>query len=286
MGFFNIFFKSTGEIAIELNRDNSELIREWESYVKTLSEKKNLTDNVPIDIVRLTELLRIGLDNIEIEEKDDAEIMKDLKSVSHDKRIQRVHRLKDVLDHALSKYRYVYALLEQIHHVLIREHSLAKAISRNSQDRKLIKYLQEQVDLEMALTKKINQLNKEHGPNTFARLFSDLARGEATIKVLDAIGKRHFDRMHRLFENEVEKSITIQWVNKVVESIEDRVHDAEADGLMMHHRYVHHEFVNSELFVELVRDTIKSLKPKKRVSERMIQIFVEDFRRGFNERIY
>lgn len=286
MGFFNIFFKSTGEIAVELNRDNSELIREWESYVKTLSEKKNLTDNVPIDTLRLTELIRIGLDNIGIEEKEDAEIMKDLKLVRHDKRIQRVHRLQDVLDHALSKYRYVYALLEQIYHVLVREHSLAKAISRNSQDKKLIKYLQEQADLEMALIKKINQLNKEHGPNTFARLFFDLARGEATIKVLDAIGKRHFDRMHGLFENEVEDSITYQWVNKVVESIEDRIHEAEADGTLMHHRYVHHEFVNSQMFVELVRGTIKSLKSTKRVSERMIQIFVEDFRRGFNERIY
>lgn len=284
MGFFNNFFRSTGEIAVELNRDNAELVREWEFYVKTLSEKKNLADNVSIDIVRLNELIRIGLDNIEIEEKEDAEIMRDLKSIGHDKRIQRVHRLQDVLGNALSKYRYVYALLDQIRHTLIREHSLAKAIGRNPQDMKLIKYLREQIGLEVVLLKKISQMNREPGPNTFARLFSDLARGEAIIKVLDAIGKRHFDRMHRLFENEVTKSITIQWVDKVVESIEDRVHEAEAEGILMHHRYVHHEFVNSEMFVELVRDSIKSLRPRK-VSERMIQIFVEDFRRGFNERI-
>ncbi len=285
MGFFNNFFRSTGEIAVELNRDNAELIRKWELYVKTPSEKKNLADNIPIDFVRLNELIKIGLDNIEIEEKEAAEIMRDLKSIGHDKRIQRVHRLQNVLDHALSKYRYVYALLDQISHTLISEHSLAKAIDKNLQDRKLIKYLQEQIDLEIVLLKKIGQMNQEHGPNTFTRLFSDLASGEAIIKVLDAIGKRHFDRMHRLFENEIEDSITYKWVNKVLESIEDRIHEAEADGILMHHRYIHHEFVNSEMFVELVRDSIKSLKPTKRVSERMIQIFVEDFRRGFNERI-
>lgn len=285
MGFFNDFFRSTGEIAVELNRDNAELIKKWGLYVKTLSEKNNLADNVPIDTVRLNELIRIGIDNIEVEEKEAAEIMKDLRSIGHDKRIQRVHRLQDVLDHTLSKHRYVYALLNQIYHVLIREHSLAKAISRNPQDVKFVKYLREQIDLEMVLLKKIGQINQKHGTNTFGRLFTDLARGEAIIKVLDTIGKRHFDRMHRLFENEIEYSITYKWVDKVVESIEDRVHEAEADGILMHHRYVHHEFVNSEMFVELVRDSIKSLKPTKRVSERMIQIFVEDFREGFNERI-
>ena len=36
------------------------------------------------------------------------------------------------------------------------------------------------------------------------------------------------------------------------------------------------------MFVNLARDSIKFLKQKGKISERMIQIFVHDFREGFN----
>jgi len=134
MGFFSIFFKSTGEIAVELNRDNQELMREWRQYISTVPEKKNLANSISIDVVRLNELLKIGLDDSRSEEKKDAEIIKDLRSIKHDQRIARVNRLQEVLDHALSKYRYVYSLLDQIYNALLREYSLARAIAKNNSD--------------------------------------------------------------------------------------------------------------------------------------------------------
>jgi len=282
MSFFSIFFKLTGEIAVELTRDNQELIREWRLYVSTVPEKKNLADN-SIDIVRLNELIRIGLANSRSEEKKGAEIIKDLRSIKHDRRIARVNRLQTVLDHALSKYMYVYKLLDQIYNALVREYALARGIARNPLDRKLIKYLQEQVNLEIVTIKKVNEMNREHGPGTFARLFSDLAQGEAIIKTLDRVSQIHFERMSKEYPSE--GSIVDRWSNIVTESIEDRVNEAVADGTLLYHRFDHHEFVNSPLFDTLVRETIQLLRPEKRVPERMIQIFLEDYRKGFNERI-
>ena len=223
MGFFSIFFKSTGEIAVELNRDNQELMREWRQYISTVPEKKNLANSISIDVVRLNELLKIGLDDSRSEEKKDAEIIKDLRSIKHDQRIARVNRLQEVLDHALSKYRYVYSLLDQIYNALLREYSLARAIAKNNSDIKLIRHLREQIDLELLIIKKVNEMNREHGPGTFARLFSDLARGEAIIKTLDRVGRIHFERMSKEYPSE--GSIVDRWVNIVTEAIEDRVNE-------------------------------------------------------------
>ncbi|HLC61732.1 MAG TPA: hypothetical protein VJI52_01815 [Candidatus Nanoarchaeia archaeon] len=284
MGFFSIFFKSTGEIAVELNRDNQELMREWRQYISTVPEKKNLANSISIDVVRLNELLKIGLDDSRSEEKKDAEIIKDLRSIKHDQRIARVNRLQEVLDHALSKYRYVYSLLDQIYNALLREYSLARAIAKNNSDIKLIRHLREQIDLELLIIKKVNEMNREHGPGTFARLFSDLARGEAIIKTLDRVGRIHFERMSKGYPSE--GSIIEKWMNIVTEAIEGWVEEAVADGTLLDNKFRDHGFVNSPLFDELVRDTIQSLRPGKRVPERMVQIFLEDYRQGFNERIH
>jgi len=259
-------------------------MREWRQYISTVPEKKNLANSISIDVVRLNELLKIGLDDSRSEEKKDAEIIKDLRSIKHDQRIARVNRLQEVLDHALSKYRYVYSLLDQIYNALLREYSLARAIAKNNSDIKLIRHLREQIDLELLIIKKVNEMNREHGPGTFARLFSDLARGEAIIKTLDRVGRIHFERMSKGYPSE--GSIIEKWMNIVTEAIEGWVEEAVADGTLLDNKFRDHGFVNSPLFDELVRDTIQSLRPGKRVPERMVQIFLEDYRQGFNERIH
>ena len=155
---------------------------------------------------------------------------------------------------------------------------------KNNSDIKLIRHLREQIDLELLIIKKVNEMNREHGPGTFARLFSDLARGEAIIKTLDRVGRIHFERMSKGYPSE--GSIIEKWMNIVTEAIEGWVEEAVADGTLLDNKFRDHGFVNSPLFDELVRDTIQSLRPGKRVPERMVQIFLEDYRQGFNERIH
>lgn len=285
MGFFNRFFGSTESVARELGHDNKELIKEWEQYVKTVTEKKNLADNFPIDALRLRELIRLGIGDVSHAEIDEEEILKDLKLVKHDQKIKRIHRLQHALEYAEAVYMYVYRLLDKIYAILKAESSLVNAIEKDSNNRKLIKYLQEQISLEILVLQKIRKMNEQHGPYKFIKLYLELIRGETTIKVLDVIAERYFKKMQKIFSNEIPESITYKWVEKVSSSIEDKIHEAVADGLISgHHPDIEFEFVNRPMFVELVRDSIKLLKPRGKVSERMISIFVEDFRQGFNER--
>lgn len=283
MAFFNRFFRSTESIARESVQANQDLIKEWQQYVQTVPEKKNIADNSPTDTFRLKELIKTGIELTVSEERNEEQIIRDLKSISHRDRIKRIHRLEQLFDHALTKYRYVYELLKQIYSILQIELHLTNVIEK-SQNRKLAKYLQEQISMELIVVKKINEMNKREGPDTFTRLFSELIRGEATIEVLGEIAKRHFNRMQKLFSNEIPESITYQWVQKVLDSLEIRVQKAMNDGLMVHHPNADLEFINSSLFVDLVGDSIKSLKARGKISERMINIFVEDFRQGYNER--
>ena len=283
MGFFNRFFRSIESTAIESGKDNRDLIKEWQQYVGTVPEKKSIADNFPIDTLRLRELIKIGIELTVSEERDEKEIIRDLKSISHRDTIQRVHRLQQALDYAGSKYKYVYGLLKHIYSILQIELDLANSIEKSG-NKKLAKYLQEQISVELAVLTKINETNKREGPDTFTGLFSDLVRGEATIEALDEIAKRQFKKMQKIFSNEISESITFQWVGKVLDSLEDRIHEAVANDLILgYHPDIKFEFVNSPMFVDLVRNSIKSLKTKGKISERMISIFVEDFRQGFNQ---
>lgn len=283
MGFFDRFFSSTGAIAREAEQSNLDLIKKWQQYTGTVAEKKNIADNFPVDTLRLKELIKIGIGSTGSEERDEGRIIRDLRLISHDFKIKRVHRLQQALDYAETKYRYAHELIKQIYSALQIELQLANAIEK-SQSRKLAKYLQGQIILESAILKKINEMNKREGPHTFTGLFLELVRGEATIKVMDEIAKRHFKKMQKMFSNETPASITYQWVQRVLDSLEDKVHEAVADGIIRgYHPDMDFEFVNRPIFVDLVRDSIKKLKPRG-ASERMISIFVEDFRQGYNER--
>lgn len=283
MAFFSRFFRSTESIARESVQVNRDLIKEWQQYVQTVPEKKNIADNFPIDTLRLRELTKTGIEFTVSEERDEKQIIRNLKSISHRDRIKRIHGLEQLFDHALTKYRYVYELLKQIYFLLQIELHLTTTLEK-SQNRKLAKYLQEQISVELIVLKKINEMNKREGPDTLTILFSELIRGEATIKVLDEVAKRQFKKMQKLFSNEIPTSIIYQWVERVLNSLEIRVQKAMDDELIVHHPNADLEFINSSLFVDLVRDSIKSLKTRGKVSERMISIFVEDFRLGYNQR--
>lgn len=283
MSFFNRFFSSTESIARESEQANQDLIKEWQQYVGTVPEKKNIADNFPVDTLRLRELIKIGIGRTGLEERDEEQIIRDLRLLRHDYRIKRVHRLQQALDYAETKYKYVYELLKQTYSILQIELQLANAIEK-SENKKLAKYLQEQIILESAVLKKISEMNKREGPYTFARLFSELIRGEAAIEVLDEIAKKQFKKMQKIFSNEIPESITYKWVQKVLNSLKDRIHEAVADGIIPgYHPDIYFEFINRPMFVKLVEDSIKSLRTRE-VSKRMISIFVEDFRQGFNER--
>ncbi len=283
MGFFNRFFGSAEGIAKDLRLKNEDLDKEWGQYVQTVPEKKNLSDNSTIDGFRFLELVKLGMGNSYIEMKDSEDVLRDLKAIKHYVRMQKVHRLQQTLDYAENRYRYVYELIVKIYSILRTELYLIRLIEQDKNNRKFVKHLQEQIELEMLVIKKVMEIDRKNGTGTFGRLFSSLVRGEAIIENLDTIAKRHFVKMQKIFSNEVEDSITFRWVQRVVSEMEERIAAEIADGILFDHPDTDFEFVNSLKFVDIVRESIKSLKTKGKVSERMIQIFVEEFRRGFNQ---
>lgn len=291
MNTFMRFVASPKSLSEDLVVENADLEKELEDYKRTVPEKKNLAHAWPINTNRFLELIKTGLSDIEIDENDSEEILKDLRSLEHDTRIKRVHRLQYALDYAETKYKYVYGLLEKIHSLLKNEFYLIKAIEKESSE-ELAKHLQNQVDLEVVVIKKIDELEDNHGLGTFARLFGDLARGEAIIEELDRLGKKHFAQMQGMFGNEIPESVTYQWVQGVLDSIDNRIEESIENGSLTLHPDIVLEFINSQKFVDLVTEVIIKLKPRISearpqggVSDRMIQIFVKDFRRGFNERV-
>ena len=81
-------------------------------------EKKKLADNWPINTNRFLELIWLCLGNVEIEESEAEEILRDLKSIEHDKKVARINRLEQAFYYAETKYKYVYGLIKQINSII------------------------------------------------------------------------------------------------------------------------------------------------------------------------
>jgi len=67
----------------------------------------------------------------------------------------------------------------------------------------------------------------------------------------------------------------------VFNAIEDKVHELVANDLLDQHPDMDFEFINRPMFVELAAEVIQTLKPRK-VSEQMIDVFVNLFREWYN----
>ena len=222
--------------------------------------------------------------NVRVDEKDEREIIKDLESIESERRIKKVHRLTHCLDYAATKYEYAYSLLGQIYNILIRQYNLLIMLEKNKlESAKFVSYFRDEVRLELLVIEKTEKIDKNEGPNTFHGLFLELVKGEHIIRQLNAREKVLLGRMEKIFSQEFPESITAKWVEAVVNSIGDKIHEGVESGMFAgHNPDIHFEFVNSPVFVDLAREKIKSIKPRK-VSERTIDIFVQIFRKGFNE---
>ena len=284
MGFFDRFFGSAESISSDLELNDEKVINEWRQYVRSIAEKKNLADNLPIDTIRFREIIKNDLAEIHNEEEFEEQIIKDLKAIKHESRVKRVHRLEHTLDYAETKYIYTYKLFENIYSILKIEFHLISLIDKSISGRKLILNLRNQINLELLIIEKIKKIDSRQSPNTFSRLFLELVRGERIIGELDSREKILLKRMQKIFSNEIPEAITYKWVDAVNESIIDEIHEAVANGLILgYHPDIQFEFVNRSMFIDLVRKTIQSLKTRGKISERMIKIFVEIYRQGFNE---
>ncbi len=286
MGLLNYFFSSTEATAKEMKLDNDAILRIWNEYLKTVSDKKAVVyalranKNINSNLQELKRLLGIELSDISGEEKDEAEIIADLEKTGREEKINKVRRLKQCLGYAKTEYEHVFGLLQHLHSILQAQMNLVDKLLAGSQDAEtLISHSNAQLGLEREVIKQIKEIKN------FDALFSALIKGEHIIQQMTSREKLLYKRLKKLFVSDVPiKGITSDWAAAVYDAIEDKIREISADMAIpgSNHLYVDFEFVNRPEFVDLVRETIQRLRQKE-VSEEMITAFVSLFRAWYNE---
>lgn len=288
MGLLNHLFESTESIAKEIEKDDEAIIKHWKSYHDTVSKKKELIDNLHLDdtlqnsLQELKKLLELEVLDISNEEKEESELISDLEIVEHSKKIKNIHKLEQCLGYAETKYEYVYKLLQQVYSILTYQMQLIIQLQAGPKDgEKLISHLKSQLELEVEILNKIAKID------TFHNLFSALVKGEHIIKTMDSQEKKLLQRMRdgisKIFSNEITEGITYEWAMGVFNAIEDKVHELVANDFLDQHPDMDFEFANRAIFVDLVKEIIQDIRPRK-VSEQMINVFVHLFREWYNNR--
>ncbi len=282
-------------IAENLELDNRRIIRIWKEYLRTFEEKGRIisklnAENIKKYLKRLKELLDIGLVDLSREESLEGGIIKDLRQLEHSQNIKRVQRLEQCLGYSETIYEYLHNLLLQLYSILKSEAKSLEDIERETE--KEIENLKNLYSLESEVIIKIKNFGRTRSLETFQEVFISLLTGEKIIRRMNnkekALYKKMIMGMKRIFSTDEEEQknegITYEWISDVVNSIEDKIHELEANGFFVgQNKDIDFEYVNKPEFVELVREKIMALR-KKEVSEEMINIFVVIFREWYNQR--
>ncbi len=286
MTLLNHLFGSSESTAKEIELDDENIIKIWTDYQKTFSEKEKLITGLLNDhpIERL-ELLKkticAGLIDITAEEKIEEDLIKDLESIEHSKKIRRVKRLEECLGYAETKYEYLHELLKHLHDVLKSEaHLITNILKGSANTDKMITHLVKQFEIEQEIVRRIGAFK------TFHQLFLDLIKGEHLIRKLDSHEKKLLEKMKKgmgqILSNDKKDGVTYEWTMTVYEDIEDTVHEAVAKGMFEgYHESIDFEFVNRNEFIELVKDCLTKVRARN-VSEQMLNAFVHMFREWYN----
>lgn len=288
MGVLNRLFGSTESLAREMEADDESILQHWTHYLGTISKKKKLVGGLRVsssfqkNLGNLKKLLDLELVDISGEEKDESELISDLKKMGHQERIKRVHRLEQCLMYVETKYEYVYQLLHQLHLVLQAQmHLVMNLLAKAKKINLLISHLQNELEVEGEIILKIK------GVKTFHDLFLALVKGEHIIRRMNAREKKLLRKMQeefrRVFASEIKEGITYEWTSLVYNAVEDIVTDHEAimaEGYDPHPD-VEFEFVNGQKFADLVQDVLVHIRGR-RASESMLNVFLHLFREWFN----
>lgn len=287
MGLLAHLFGSSKDIAKEIKVHEESIIAHGKKYLDTVPKKKIiiarlcLGDNFQKDVKELKRLLELELTDISNEEKEEPELISDLEATEHNQKIKRIQKLEQCLGYAETKYEYAYKLLHQLDLILKSQIYLVLKLQAGSKlPERLIIHLRSQLELELEVLNKIEKIE------TFHTLFLALIKGEHIIKIMDSKEKRLLKRMQKgvskIFSNEIDEGITYEWAIMIFNAIEDKVHEGVANGMFPgYHSDIDFEFVNRPEFVDLVRQSIQSLR-KRKVSEQMIAVFVHLFREWYN----
>lgn len=294
MGLLNNLFSSPGKIAKRAKQDEDLILKNWNDYIETIEEKKHIIGKLPSifgerkqNLKRLGELSNLELVDISLIEKEDSDVISDIKWLEHDKKIKHIQKLEITLGHFETRHKYTYELLRHLYLTINSEMILIKKLA--SVDlrayRKLTENLKSEFNIEQSI---INQIGEMH---TFPKLLTDLVNGEIIIQRLNKKEKRGTYILSSDTNKDMDTLID-QWTWGVFEKIKDKVYEMVADGTL-EEPYADFQFVNGSQFINLVREVVSELRninPKRRVkakpvSEETINAFVHIFRAKYNSEV-
>lgn len=299
MALLNRLLGSTESIAKHGEKDEQIILRSWKEYLSTVPEKEQIINQLPFsfgernNLLRgFKKLLRLELADVFTAEKEEEDLVLNLQSLEHSKKIRRVHRLEDCLRYYETRHEYIYELIMHLYTVLKSEARLLEKLTNNKdirKFRKLVGHLKSEFEVEQTLLKKIREIE------TFHNLFSALVKGEHIIHRMDSEEKRLIQKVQKeftkTFARMAGRSVGHQiaplklinvWIIDVFNRIEVRVFlgimEEVFPGL---HPDIDFEFVNRPEFVLLVKKSYYDLTEKK-VSDEVINVFVHLFREWYN----
>ena len=286
MGLLNRLFGSES-VARDIETSNIFILSRWDRYLAKFPEKSKIISGLAFgsdmmdNIIRLDALLKNELVDVGTDERSENNIISDLESLEHDKRIARVDKLEQTLKYVETKFEYVHNLLEHLHKALAAEmNAVAKLLGKAEDPQKLIEYLKKELLIEQKAIEKIGKLE------TFNELFPSLVKGEHIVRRMEADEKRLVSMMQKgfmgVFSNEITEGITYEWAIQIFNAIEDKVHEAVEKGIFPgYHSDIDYEYVNRPEFVQLVREIGERLR-KVKTTDKMLNSFVNLFREWFN----
>ncbi|MCH8080642.1 MAG: hypothetical protein IIA06_12845 [Proteobacteria bacterium] len=96
-------------------------------------------------------------------EKDEDDLVLNLQSLEHSKKIKRVHRLEDCLRYFDTRHEYVYELLRHLYSILKSEGTSLlklKAVKELRKYRKVVSHLKSEFEVEQTLLRKIEDIEE------------------------------------------------------------------------------------------------------------------------------
>ena len=184
MTLLNRLFGSSESVAVEIETDSEKITSILADYISTLPKKIGLIDKLDPnkinlkDIQELNKLLDLELVEIKNLEVDEVELIADLESIEHDKKIKRIHKLEQALFHAATRYQYVYQLLEQIYIILTKQKQIIiRLLDLSTEAEVLVHHLKLQLDLEVEVVEVKSKLGPSiASPVNSLALYSALVR--------------------------------------------------------------------------------------------------------------
>jgi len=303
MGILNHFFNSTRKSANKIEIDLKTIEEVWTEYLSTIERKHQLINSLTLENINLKEklkeikkLLTLDLLNVETDEETQHKLLLELKDLNYNDKLEEIKKFYDALGFIPSVHEHVFQLLKKLFEILTFQINIITQLLKNIEEKlqsnenlNLISNLSRQLELEKEILEQINSIEQSVKLKKFHEYFHELITQEIILENMRSRGDIFKKRLDKIFSGEISSGLTTLWISEVLHAFEGKVNEfVRNTPCVESHTELDFEFVNSEKFIELVKECSLKIKDEdgnlrnKEVSNRLVSVFVNEFRKWFN----